>query len=165
MIKFSFRHVFNIGAVAVFAVAVIMALGYNRSAALMPLLIGIPILILAVLQTVLDLRADLTAKGAAGKEQEPGAAEEARRVFSKEVNVSLWVLGMFVAIYLFGFLSTTFFYTLLSLKVRSGFPWKASLGVALGGWAFLYFLMVQLLQVDLYAGLVVIAARKALLGY
>ena len=162
--KFSFRHVFNIGAVVVLLIVVVMAMGYNKQAAMMPLLIGVPVLILAVAQMVVDFRADKRREGVVKNENAPApdrTGEDTSTRLSKEVNVSLWVIGMFVSIYLVGFLVTTFLYTLLSLKVRSGYNWKISLGIAGGSWAFLYLLMVQLMEVDLYDGVILIALQKA----
>lgn len=89
----------------------------------------------------------------------------AESVFAKEIVVSLWVVGMFVSLYLFGFILTTFFYTFLSLKVRSRFSWISSLGVSAGCLAFLYGVLITALNVELYQGVVTIALRKALLGY
>jgi len=153
----TFRHLFNIAVVLVLLAVVIMSLGYNPQARLMPLLIGIPILILAVIQTIIDFREAASEKKKMLTEEE---IKEAKRRFAKEINVSLWVVGLFLSVYLFGFLITTFAYTFLTLKVRSRFPWKQSLGVALGAWAFLYFVLYKLLEVDLYDGIVVVTLRK-----
>jgi hypothetical protein len=84
---------------------------------------------------------------------------------AKEVNAFLWAISLFVAIYLFGFIITTFLFTFLALKVRSRFSWKSSIGVSLGCFAFLWIVMVYGLRVDLYPGSVMIMLRKAIYGY
>lgn len=159
----SYRHIFNLGVVAVLFAMVIMALGYNRQARLMPLLIGIPVLIIALIHTVIDFRREAHEKEKSRPTEE--RLIEARRRFAKEINVSLWVIGLFVSVYLLGFLISTLLFTFLTLKVRSRYSWRSSLGVAAGCWAFVYFLMVKLLQADLHNGLIVITLRKSLLGY
>jgi hypothetical protein len=167
MMGISFRTLFNIGVVAALAVVVAVSLGFNSQARMFPLWVGVPTLLLAIVHAIIDFRESARAKVKAKKGKEPAPADdqEAKKVFAKEINVSLWVIGMFASLYLVGFLYTTFFYTFLCLKVRSQFPWKVSLGVAAGCWAFLYFLMVQLMDVGLYEGVVVLALRKAILGY
>ena len=164
----SFRHLFNLVVVVILAAAVIMAMGYNRQARLMPLLIGIPILILAIVHTMLEFRDHIPAEKEvkiSEKPYSPDGRGTERSEFAKEVAISLWILGLFVSIYLFGHLITTLFYTFLALKIRARFSWKISLGVAIGSWAFIYFMLVKLLQASLYDGVVVMAMRKAFWGY
>lgn len=168
MMGISFRNLFNVGVVVLLAAVVVVSLGFNRQARMFPLWVGVPTLLLALANAIVDFRGSARPPAKIKKEEEPAAQaddQEAKRVFAKELNVSLWVIGMFVSLYLIGFLYTTFLYTFLCLKVRSRFKWKVSLGVAAGSWAFLYFLMVQLMDVGLYEGVVVLALRKAILGY
>ncbi len=165
--KLSFRHVFNLIVVILLAIYVVTAWGYNPQARLMPLIVSIPILILAVVQTINDLR---SSRPKAGEQAKAGTPTDAKRVgqggkFKKEVNAFLWAISLFVAIYLFGFVLTTLLYTFLALKVRARFAWKPSIAVSLSCFAFLFVVMVYGLKVDLYPGVVVIMLRKAIYGY
>lgn len=163
--KFSFRHLFNIGVVVIMALIVITALGYDRQTRLLPLIVSVPVLILAVILTVMEFRESFR-KPAHEEIQKGGAGEKpGESVVAKEINVSLWVVAMFISLYLFGFIATTFFYTFLSLKVRSRFSWFSSLAVSGGSLAFLYVVLIYSLNVELYDGVVTIALRKAFLGY
>ena len=167
--RLALRHVFNMGVVVILAVVVITASSYAKQAALLPLLVGIPALILAVANTIVDfLESRRQVKGTMKEEKEglpPGADTKATSKFARERTVFLWVLGLFISLYLIGFIATTFFYTFLSLKVRSRFGWKVSLAVSAGSLAFLYIVMIYGLDVDLFEGVIVIALRKAILGY
>ena len=158
--KFSFRHIFNLLVVASLLIYIITAMGYNRQARLMPLVVSIPILILAIIQTIRDFRAG---RQTTGVPEDVKAPDKVR--LAKEVNAFLWAVSLFVAIYLFGFVITTFLFTFLALKVRSRFRWKSSIGVSLGCFAFLWIVMVYGLKVDLYPGSVMIMLRKAIYGY
>jgi len=158
--KFSFRHIFNLLVVVLLLIYVITAMGYNRQARLMPLVVSIPILILAIIQTIRDFRAS---RQTASERDEAKPPDKVR--FAKEVNAFLWAISLFVAIYLFGFVLTTFLFTFLALRVRSRFSWKSSVGVSLGCFAFLWIVMVYGLKVDLYPGSVMIMLRKAIYGY
>ena len=164
----SMRHVFNLGVVVLLAFYVVTAFGYNSQARFMPLFIGIPVLILAIIQTILDFikyrnKTMSARKGKKPATLEPPATE--RAVDKKELTVCIWVVSMFVSLYLIGFVATTFIYTFLSLKVRSRFSWKSSLGVSSGSLVFLYVVLIQGLHVSLYPGFITLILRKALYGY
>jgi len=165
-VKFSFRHIFNLAVVVMLGTYIGTALGYNPQARLMPLVVSIPIFILAIIQTISDLRASRRSGPDAEKRKVP-AEEEApgKAKLRKEVSAFLWAISLFAAIYLFGFVITTFVYTFLALKVRSHFSWRSSIGVSLGCFAFLWIVMVYGLRADLYPGVVVLMLRKAFYGY
>jgi hypothetical protein len=165
--KFSFRHVFNLIVVVLLSIYVLTAWGYNPQARLLPLAVSIPILILAIGLFISDLRASRQAAGVAEELKPPtgnvGVAPKGK--FKKEVNAFVWAISLFVALYLFGFIITTALYTFLSLKVRSHFSWRSSIGVSVGCLAFLYIVMIYGLRVDLYTGTVILALRKVFYGY
>lgn len=168
--RISARQVFDIALVLVLAGVVYTAMGYNSQARLMPLLVGVPVLVLAVLQTINDFRSQPKPK--AGASQVADAVDIAQREGTARVTglagtlaVYGWVLLVFVMIYLIGFVATTFLYTLLFMKVRSRMGWGISLGVSAGFLAFMYLLMIMALQVQLYDGILVLTFRKSVLGY
>ncbi len=72
---------------------------------------------------------------------------------------------MFGALYLLGFMITTFFYPLLYMRFVGRRSWRMSASISLGAFAFLYIVMITGLQVELYDGVVVLALRKAFAGY
>jgi Na+/melibiose symporter-like transporter len=161
--KFSFRHVFNVTVVVLLAIYVVTAWGYNPQARLMPLVVSVPILILSIVQTISDFRKREEPARAKATTKEKEVTE--KKKFKKEVNAFLWAIGLFLGFYLFGFIITTAFFTFLSLKVRSRFGWRPSLGVSVGCLAFLYIVLVYGFNLDLYPGSLVLLARKTLYGY
>lgn len=166
--KLPFRHVFNLVLVVILVAFVVTAAGYNPQARLMPLVIGIPVLALAIWQTANDWRTSGgdTRMHASTKEMRSDREEGAPTGrFRQELRVFLWTLALFVLLYLFGFIITTCVYTFLSLKVRSRLNWVTSVAISAGAFAFLYGVMIYALQVQLYPGIVVLALRRALYGY
>lgn len=167
--KLSVRHLFNLALVAVLLAFVTVAAGYNPQARLMPLVIGVPILALAVWQTVSDLilGARRAAEAVTGEHASasPKEVPTPSRMPGREIRVFLWTLLLFLLLYLFGFIVTTFLYTFLSLKIRSRLNWSLSLGVAAAALAFLYGVMVYALKVQLYPGIVTLALRRMFYGY
>ena len=158
--KFSFRHLFNVGVVVVMAAIVITALGYDSQTRLLPLIVAVPVLILSVILTVQEFLASKR-EAAEGKEQE----QEVEGVFAKEIKISIWIVALFISLYLFGFILTTFFYTFLWLKLWSRFSWTSSLSVSAGCLIFLYGVLISALNVELFEGVVTMAVRKAIMGY
>ncbi len=165
--RFSFRHNFNLIVFVLLLIYVITAMGYNSQARLMPLVVSIPILILAAIQTIRDFRINRPTAGVPEKKGASNGDEKGpdKGKLKKEVNAFLWAISLFVSLYLFGFILTTFFYTFLALKVRSRFGWKSSVGVSVACFAFLWIVMVYGFRVDLYPGSVILLLRKSIYGY
>jgi hypothetical protein len=165
--KFSYRHVFNLTVVVFLGIYVWTALSYSYNARLMPLVIGLPLFILAIIQTVIDLRLSRKKADAPMQAETPSGVIETSSVgsFKKEVNALLWAIGLFIGFYLIGFLFATGLFTFLSLKIRSRLGWRASISVSVGCLAFLWIVMIYGLRVDLYEGSIMIALRRAIYGY
>ncbi len=169
--KITTRLLFTLGLVMLLVAYVSTATTYNYQARMMPLIIGIPVLLLAAAQLVIEIRESAAqAKKSPGrsvaesKTREPQEAPIApdRR---HKVKVYAWVLAVFAAIYLFGFVITTLAYPLLYMRFVGGRSWRLSAAVSLGALAFLYIVMIFGLNVQLYDGWIVIALRKVILGY
>src|SRR5262249_14291125 len=116
----------------------VWALWQSRSfgprAGLFPWVVTVPLLALALVQLGRDLsghRDDLDLAEADG-EVPPAVARR------RTLEVSVWILGMFVAIWLVGFAAATLLTTFLYLKLGSREGWAISLGMSLGGFAFVY---------------------------
>lgn len=163
--KVSSKHVFNGILVVLLTAYVATALGYNEQARMLPLIIGVPVWIMAIYQLAIDLWAEFRnpAKGERGSQAVTVGPE--RGVLWRSLREFLWVIGAFASLYLVGFCITTLVYTFLYLRLRSKHDWLISLGVPLGAMAFIYVVMIQALQVQLYEGILVLALRRALYGY
>lgn len=169
---------FSLLMTVVFAVAIVLALGYSYRARLAPLVLAVPGFALAAGRLVIELRLDSAERrkeefGASPDEKQVvlegagpspaqggGAAAQAAvagnglaKTFS-EVNVFLWLALLMAMLYLLGFLVTIPLYLLLYLKVRSREGWPLSVIVSLVSWATLYFLFVRVLGMNLYTGVI-----------
>lgn len=162
--KLTFKLSFTAGLVIVLAAFVVISTTLNSQARMMPLIIGVPVLLLALWQLILELRQAAREKGEKTTEEKP-KEEPGAQVHRHTLTVYAWVLAMFGAIYLFGFVITTFFYPLLYMRIVGHRSWRMSAGISLGALAFLYVVMIIGLQVELYDGVFVVALRKAFAGY
>lgn len=131
---------FSGGLAVVAAYAVYAALRWPPKAALFPLVMGIPLLVLAVAQVILELRAAAPA--------EP--AGTGRRVLA----VFAWMVG-FVALVLFGgFAAAVPIFVFLYLRLDSREGWLLSGVLAAAAWGFFHLVFQRLLHFPFEAGLI-----------
>ncbi|MGH8692291.1 MAG: tripartite tricarboxylate transporter TctB family protein [Burkholderiales bacterium] len=133
----------SLGLAAVAAYAVYAALAWPPKAALFPLTMGIPLLALAVVQTVLELR---------DPAQPDDGAVDRRRV----VAVFAWMAGFIALVLLLGFpvAVPVFVFSYLLLQSRAG--WGVSLALTAGAWGFFHLVFERLLHFPFEPGLITI---------
>jgi hypothetical protein len=133
----------------IFAGMTVMALGFPAQAQLMPLLIGIPGTVMALVQLIKELRAPAEAP--------PAAAIEARDEQRRERKMFLW-LGLFLAgVLAFGFLWATPVLIFAFLRFSERESWAVATIGAIGAWLVLYVVFVRLLELFLFEGLLPIS--------
>jgi hypothetical protein len=139
--------IFSFCALIFFIVFVYQAQEWRLQARLYPYAIGIPMIILAIIQVVLDLR------GVQRKQASDAAPvdfqftqnvdpEVARK---RTINIFAWILGFFVGIYLLGFPITIPLMVFTYLKFQSSEKWVLSIILTLAAWLVFYGLFVKLL--------------------
>ena len=127
--------------VVIFAGAVLLSFSYAPDARFLPLVVGIPGLLLSAAQLVTELRAH------------PGIKilpEEHRR----EVRMFAWFLGFVAGLVLFGFLYAGPALVAAYLIVAGRERWYMALGAAVLTWAILYGIFERFLGLPLFDGLV-----------
>ena len=128
--------------VVVFAAAVLLSFTYAPEARFLPLVIGIPGLLLSVAQLVKELR------------DNPGVAiipEEHRR----EVRMFVWFIGFVAGLVLFGFLYAGPALVAAYLYFAGRERWYAALAAAFVTWAILFGIFERFLGLPLFDGLAV----------
>jgi Tripartite tricarboxylate transporter TctB family len=135
----------------IFAGMTVMALGFPPQAQLMPLLIGVPATLMALIQLIKELRAPAEAPPTAE------AAIEARQEQARERKMLLW-LGLFLAgVLALGFLWATPVLVFAFLRFGERESWTIAAIGAIGTWLVLYVVFVRLLELFLFEGLFPIA--------
>jgi hypothetical protein len=140
-----------------FAVFVYEAQGWRMQARLYPWAIGIPMLLLAIIQVILDF------KGVVRKPKDDAApvdfqfAQEVEPVLARKrtLNIFAWLFGFFIGIWLLGFTITIPLLVFTYLKLQSNEKWVISIVLTAVAWAFFYFLFVKLLVLPFPDGLIV----------
>ena len=134
--------------VAVFGYSFATALGYPEDARLLPLAVALPGLALAAIQVVLSLRPAPAPLESAADEETLTPRERTRRT----AEAAAWILGIFLAIYLIGFLIAVPVAAVAYLRVMAREGWVASLVVAVLCWALVFGIFDRVLHIPLPTG-------------
>jgi hypothetical protein len=157
------RAAFSLFVAALAAYAVVSAWSWPMKAALFPLVMGIPLLALALAQLVLDLRGKAcpelvegaeAAEGGAAMELAPStdvAPELARR---RTVATFAWMAAFVVLVFLVGFSLTVPLFMFSYLMLQSAAGWWRSLALTAAAWGFFYGLFERLLRLPFGAGMI-----------
>jgi len=148
------RVLFSFFLVAVGSCAVAYAHDWTFKAALFPVMTGIPLLVLALAQLLLDLRGrPQTREGPIMDLQQTSdvPAELARR---RTLAIFAWMAGFIVLVLLLGFSLAVPVFAFSYLKFQSAVGLRTSILVAAGAWTFFYVLFERVLQLQFEAGLV-----------
>lgn len=139
-----------------FIVFVYQAQDWRLQARLYPLAIGIPMIILAFIQVILDLR------GVERKQKDDAPVMDFQ--FAQTVEPKLarhraitmfgWLFGFFFCIWLIGFSITIPLMVFSYLKIQSNEKWGISIVLTALAWVFFYFLFVRLLNLPFPDGLI-----------
>ena len=77
---------------------------------------------------------------------------EDKKRLVKELNISLWIIAVLIAIYLFGLLQL-FFYLFFIFKIQRKESIFISIMISISSWIVIYIVFIKLLKVQLYKGL------------
>ncbi len=140
------QAIFSFVFVIFFIVFVYQALEWRMQARLYPMAIGIPMLVLAVIQLILDL------KGVERKQTDAAPvdfqfAQTVDPVIARKrtFNIFGWLFGFFIGIWLLGFSITIPLMVFSYIKIQSKENWTISIILTAFAWVFFYFLFVKLL--------------------
>jgi tripartite tricarboxylate transporter TctB family protein len=150
------QAIFSFAFVIFFLVFVYQAEGWRLQARLYPWAIGIPMLILAIIQVILDL------KGVERKQKDDATPMDFQFAQTVEPAVALkrtfnmfgWFVGFFIAIWLVGFNITIPLMVFGYLKIQSGEKWWLSLTLTAIAWFSFWSLFVWLLNLPFPDGVV-----------
>jgi hypothetical protein len=132
---------FSVGLAVVAAYAVFAALRWPPKAALFPLVMGIPLLVLTVAQVILELRA-------------PPLPPEAPSAGRRVLMVFAWMIGFVALVLLGGFAAAVPIFVFLYLRLDSREGWVLSGALAAAAWGFFHLVFQRLLHFPFEAGLI-----------
>ncbi len=140
-----------------FLFLVVIATGYNVKARRMPLVVGIPGVVLSMVevarQTIGKRRSGGVKSAAIITGQERSQTEIARSDDRKKILSSIgWMFLIVALIWIFGFAIGLPLFSMIFMRAKKE-GWVMSIAITVISVAVLYFLFIKALEMDLYRGL------------
>jgi hypothetical protein len=148
------RVLFGLLLIGVGGYAAFSARHWTFKAALFPLTVSIPLIVLAAVQVILDLLGKGETASGAAVDMEFSAdvtPEQARR---RAIGIFLWAAGFILLVFFVGFPVAVplFMFSYLSFQSRVG--WLLSVTLTAAAWLFFYGLFERLLNLPFEQGLI-----------
>lgn len=146
--KFRPAALFSLIVLIFFCVFVYEAKEWRMQARLYPFAIGIPMLIFAIVQFILDLKgvkAKQSADGAPMDFQFQQTDVSPQDVRKRTITMFAWMFGFFAMIWLVGYVIAIPLMVFCYLKFQSNESWRLSVTLTVIAFLFFYFLFVRLL--------------------
>lgn len=149
------RAAFSLFLAALATYAVVSAWSWPSKAGLFPLVMGIPLLALALVQLVLDLRGKSeAAEGAAAMDLAPSADVAPELARRRTVATFAWMAAFVVLVFMVGFALAVPLFMFSYLMFQSSAGWWLSLALTAAAWGFFYGLFERLLRLPFGAGMI-----------
>jgi len=155
------KVVMSLVMLTIFTVMVGMAMTYPPETRLLPLVIGIPGMLLGLIQVGVEIRDARRKAGSAvsdkAGEQGTGVEESVPSavIVKREFVLLAYLVALAVSIILFGFWLTIPVFVIVFLRAHERESWRLTLGLSLGAWAVLYLIFDRLLEIILHQGFVI----------
>jgi len=152
--RISAASVFSLFLAAVAAFAVVSASAWPFKAALFPLVMGIPLLVLALVQIVLDLQGRTDPAEGPAMDLAPSAEVAPEIARRRTIAIFAWMAGFIVLVLLVGFPLAVPLFMFSYLMLQSAAGWWRSLALTAAAWGFFYGLFERLLHFPFGAGFI-----------
>jgi len=152
--RISAASVFSLFLAAVAAYAVVSASAWPFKAALFPLVMGIPLLVLALVQIVLDLQGRTDPAEGPAMDLAPSAEVAPEIARRRTIAIFAWMAGFIVLVLLVGFPLAVPLFTFSYLMLQSAAGWWRSIALTAAAWGFFYGLFERLLHFPFGSGLI-----------
>ena len=152
-LRFNRAALFTLFIAVVLALALLQSRGFGFRAGLFPWVIGIPTLLLTLVQLAKDIMGREKPKAAAADwEVAVDVAPELAR--QRTISILLWTVGFFLAIWFLGFSNSVLVSMILYLKIAGKEKWPMTIAVSVCTWLFVYGLFERALSIPFPDGLI-----------
>ena len=148
------RVLFGLLLIGVGGYAAFSARHWTFKAALFPLTVSIPLIVLAAVQVILDLLGKREIASGAAVDMEFSADVTPEQARSRAIGIFLWAAGFILLVFFVGFPVAVplFMFSYLSFQSRVG--WLLSVTLTAAAWLFFYGLFERLLNLPFEQGLI-----------
>jgi hypothetical protein len=156
-LKITPAALFSFCALVFFCVFVYLAQDWRLQARLYPWAIGVPMVILALIQVILDLRGFKAKQSTDATPMDFQFTKEIDPVTAKKRAIIMfsWLLGFFGLIWLLGFPIGIPLMMFAYLKFHGGESWVLSITLTVIAWLFFYGLFIKLLHLPFPEGWII----------
>ncbi|HEX2928705.1 MAG TPA: tripartite tricarboxylate transporter TctB family protein [Candidatus Binatia bacterium] len=149
--------IFSFCALIFFCVFVYLAQEWRMQARLYPWAIGIPMLILAIVQVILDLKGVKAKPSSDATPMDYQFSQVTDPVLARKRTIIMfsWLVGFFFGIWLLGFPIAIALMMFTYLKFQGRESWVLSIALTIIAWIFFWGLFVKLLTLPFPEGLIV----------
>jgi TctA family transporter len=151
-LRFNSAVLFTTFVAVVLALALLQSRNFGFRAGLFPWAIGIPTLLLTLVQLVKDIVGHEKPK-AAGADWEVAVSVSPEVSRRRTISILLWTVGFFLAIWLLGFSNSILISMILYLKIAGKEKWPMTIAVSFCTWLFVYGLFERTLSIPFPDGL------------
>jgi hypothetical protein len=148
------RVVFSLCLIALAGYAALSARQWTFKAALFPLTVSIPLIVLATVQLILDLFGKTEASGGTAVDMEFAVGVSPEETRRRVNGIFLWITGFILLVYLIGFPITVPIFMFSYLTMQSKVDWWLSVILTFAAWLFFYGLFQWLLHLPFADGLI-----------
>jgi len=156
-LKITLPAIFSFCALIFFCVFVYMAQDWRMQARLYPWAIGIPMLILAIVQVILELKGVKAKQSSDATPMDYQFSKVTDPVLARKRTIIMfsWLVGFFFGIWLLGFPIAIALMMFTYLKFQGRESWVLSSGLTVIAWLFFWGLFVRLLNLPFPEGLLI----------
>lgn len=152
--RISGSALFSLSLAAVAAYAVVAAWGWPLKAKLFPLAMGIPLLVLALAQLLLELRGTPEAGNGPAMDLAHSAEVPANVAFRRTGVIFGWMAAFVLLVLLLGFSLAVPLFVFSYLVTQSSAGWALAIALTAAAWGFFHGLFERLLHFPFDTGLV-----------
>ena len=149
--------IFSFCALIFFCVFVYLAQDWRMQARLYPWTIGVPMLILAIVQVILDLKGVKAKQSSDATPMDYQFSQVTDPVIARKRTITMfsWLVGFIFGIWLLGFPIAIALMMFTYLKFQGREPWVLSITLTVIAWVFFWILFVRLLNLPFPEGLLI----------
>ncbi len=164
--KLTDRTLFTLGVFVLVLVFLVLSLGYQPRARLVPIIIAVPTLLLTLLQLLIDMIPAVARRLSFFQEYDlfgidTGRAVEPSResgssstVYRRELSFAAWLLLLVALIYFLGYLVAIPLFLTSFMRLRSSESWPMTLSITAATWTFVYVVFIVVMGAPLHEGVV-----------
>jgi hypothetical protein len=151
--KIKGRAIMSLSVAIVAVIVAVMSLKWPFKTALFPVMIGIPVALMAVTELILSLRGQKKAERG-GVDFKLSEDVDPQVAMKRTLITFAWIVGFFVLIILVGFPIAVLLFLFLNLKWQAKESWLITIILTAATSVFFYGLFIRLLDIPFYEGVI-----------